>query len=146
MWSLKVAMALLKRAVKGLNKKKQRDIMSNQASVQTMDRFQGVCHGLLSMVEDQCTGLAMTAQTSFPGINNTKSMNQAEVDHLMSGLQGAARLALKLVNKLMQNSKHKKSFCKRSTDEDMILLKDRAFEIINIMKDAGVLLPRMQTR
>ena len=73
-------------------------------------------------------------------------MNQAKVDHLLSSLQGAAWSALKQVNKLMQNSKHKKSFCKRLTDEDTILFKDRAFEIIDIMEDAGVLMPRRQIR
>jgi hypothetical protein len=144
--SLKSATTSLKRAVGGLKKKKDWNAMLTKVSVQTMDQSKDVCHAFLAMIKERCAGLAMTASTDFPGVQNTGSMTRSKIDNLLIGLQGTACSDLKRADKLLQDPKHKVTFCKRSTEEMMVSFRDKAFEIIDVMEDAGVLLARRQIR
>ncbi|PLW24967.1 hypothetical protein PCANC_28154 [Puccinia coronata f. sp. avenae] len=111
--SLKSATTSLKRAVGGLKKKKDWNAMLTKVSVQTMNQFKDVCHAFLAMIEERCAGLAMTASTDFPGVRNTGSMTRSEIENLLIGLQETTCSDLKRASKLLQDPKHKVTFCKR---------------------------------
>lgn len=136
----------LKRAIDALKKKKDRVDMVNKSLATIMNRFQVVCHALLQSVEEQVPGRRHTITPSFPGVEATGRMSSSEVALLVGELLDVGRAALVQVDGLLRLKKNLKAFAAGSTELSMELFKERGYELVGILEDAGVLTPRVQVR
>ncbi|KAA1095662.1 hypothetical protein PGTUg99_017037 [Puccinia graminis f. sp. tritici] len=138
--------AAMKAAIDILKFVKNRRMISDKSSPDTMWWFHNCCNEVMKAVADHCQKASKPASAQFPGIAVVQVLPYNEINRLINRLQDAGFKALDHAHGLLTHKVHKEDFIASVSDVEVRLLQRQCWDVLGMVTNTCPGVVRHQIR